>query len=72
MPKMTRILIKNGGKLIVKILNETPDAVTYETLTGIRSRITRDRCEEIAPLEAVYARVEVNEELKKQARYKGL
>jgi len=72
MPKMTRILIKNGGKLIVKILNETPDAVTYETLTGIRSRITRDRCEEIVPLEAVYARVEVNEELKKQARYKGL
>ncbi|MBV8879223.1 MAG: hypothetical protein JO332_04615 [Planctomycetaceae bacterium] len=72
MPKMTRILIKNGGKLIVKILNETPDAVTYETLTGIRSRITKDRCEEIAPLEAVYARVEVNNELKTQARYKGL
>jgi len=72
MPKMTRILIKNGGKLIVKILNETPDAVTYETLTGIRSRITKDRCEEITPLEAVYARVEINEELKKQAGYKGL
>src|SRR5579862_1569792 len=72
MPKMTRILIKNGGKLIVKILNETPDAVTYETLTGIRSRITRDRCEEIAPLEPVYARVEVNNELKTQAGYKGL
>jgi len=72
MPKMTRILIKNGGKLVVKVLNETPDAVTYETLTGIRSRITKDRCEEITPLEAVYARVEVNEELKKQARYKGL
>jgi hypothetical protein len=30
------------------------------------------RALEIAPLEAVYARVEVNEELKKQARYKGL
>jgi hypothetical protein len=72
MPKMTRILIKNAGKLIVKVLNETPDAVTYETLTGIRSRITKDRCEEIAPLEASYARVEVNEELKKLARYKGL
>ncbi|HLY76250.1 MAG TPA: hypothetical protein VKU80_19285 [Planctomycetota bacterium] len=72
MPKMTRILIKNGGKLIIKILNETPDAVTYETLTGIRSRITKDRCDEITPLEAVYARVEVNDELKKQAGYKGL
>lgn len=72
MPKMTRILIKNGGKLIVKVLNETPDAVTYETLTGIRSRIPRDRCEEIAPLEPVYARVEVNNELKTQAGYKGL
>jgi hypothetical protein len=72
MPKMTRILIKNGGKLIVKILNETPDAVTYETLTGIRSRITKDRCEEITPLEPVYARVEINNELKTQAGYKGL
>jgi hypothetical protein len=72
MPKMTRILIKNGGKLVVKILNETPDAVTYETLTGIRSRITKDRCEEISPLEPVYARVEVNNELKSQAGYKGL
>jgi hypothetical protein len=72
MPKMTRILIKNGGKLIVKILNETADAVTYETLTGIRSRITKDNCEKVEPLEAVYARVEVNNELKTQAGYKGL
>jgi len=72
MPKMTRILIKNGGKLIVKILNETSDAVTYETLTGIRARITKDRCDEITLLEPVYARVEVNDELKKQAGYKGL
>lgn len=72
MPKMTRLLIKDGGKLIVKVINETPDAITYETLTGIRSRITKDRLEKIEPLEAVYARVEVNEELKKQARYKSL
>ncbi|HZE96266.1 MAG TPA: hypothetical protein VE981_04530 [Planctomycetota bacterium] len=72
MPRMTRILIKNGGKLIVKIINETPDAVTYETLTGIRSRTTKDRCEEIVSLEPVYGGVEVNNELKNQARYKGL
>jgi hypothetical protein len=72
MPKMTRIRIKNGGTLVVKVLNETPDAITYETLTGIRSRITKDRCEEITPLEGVYARVEVNNELKTQAGYKGL
>ncbi len=71
MPKMTQILIKDGGKLIVKVQNETSDSLTYETLTGIRSRIAKSRCE-ITPLEAVYARVEVNMELKRQADYKGI
>lgn len=72
MPKMTQILIKDGGKLIVKIQNETATAITYETLTGIRSRIEKSRCEEIKTLEPVYGRVEVSLELKKQADYKGL
>jgi hypothetical protein len=72
MPKMTQILIKDGGKLIVKVIHEDRDSVTYETLTGIRSKIDKARCEEIKALEPVYARVEVKLELKKQADYKGL
>lgn len=72
MPKMTQVLIKEGGKLIVKVLSEDRDYLTYETLTGIRSRIPKARCEEIKALEAVYARVEVSIELKKQADYKGV
>lgn len=72
MPKMTQILIKDGGKLIVKVQNETGTSLTYETLTGIRSRIDKSRCEEIKTLEPVYGRVEVSLELKKQADYKGL
>lgn len=72
MPKMTQILIKNAGKLIVKVLNEDRDGVTYETLTGIRSRIAKSSCEEVRALEPVYGRVEVNLELKKQADFKGL
>jgi len=72
MPKMTQILIKDGGKLIVKVLSKDNDSITYETLTGIRSKIARDRCEEVKELEPVYARVEVGFELKKQADYKGL
>src|SRR5436190_12219936 len=72
LPKMTQILIKDGGKLIVKVIHEDKDSVTYETLTGIRSKIDRARCEEIKALEPVYARVEVKLELKKQADYKGL
>src|SRR5262245_14444806 len=72
MPKMTQILIKDGGKLVVKVLSKDNDSLTYETLTGIRSKIARDRCEDVKELEPVYARVEVNNELKKQADYKGL
>lgn len=72
MPKMTQVLIKNGGKLVVKILTEDASSITYETLTGIRSKIEKARCEEIKPLEPVYGRVEVSLELKKQADYKGL
>jgi hypothetical protein len=72
MPKMTQFLIKDGGKLIAKVIHEDKDSVTYETLTGIRSKIDRSRCEEIKQLEPVYARVEVKLELKKQADYKGL
>ena len=72
MPKMTQLLLKEAGKLVVKVLSEDRDYVTYETLTGIRSRIAKSRCEDIKALEAVYARVEVSLELKKQADYKGL
>ena len=72
MPKMTQVLIKNGGKLIVKVLTEDANSITYETLTGIRSKIEKSRCEEIKTLEPVYTRAEVGFELKKQADYKGL
>jgi hypothetical protein len=72
MPKMTEILIKDAGKLVVKVIGQDTESVTYETLTGIRSRIAKDRCESIKELEPVYARVEVNAELKKQADYKGI
>lgn len=72
MPKMTQLLIKGGGKLVVKVLSEDRDSVTYETLTGIRSRMAKSTCEEIKPLEPVYGRVEVSLELKKQADYKGI
>ena len=52
MPPMTRILIKEGGRLVVKPLREDADSIFYETLTGIRSRIQKSRCEEIKPLDA--------------------
>lgn len=72
MPKMTQLLIKGGGKLVVKVLSDDRDSITYETLTGIRSKMAKSACEEIKPLEPVYGRVEVSLELKKQADYKGL
>ncbi|MBI3857876.1 MAG: hypothetical protein HY293_19515 [Planctomycetes bacterium] len=72
MPKMTQILIRGGGKLVVKVLSEDRDSITYETLTGIRSKIEKARTDEIKTLEPVYGRVEVSLELKKQADYKGM
>jgi outer membrane biosynthesis protein TonB len=72
MPKMTRILIKNAGKLIVKVLSEDGTSVYYETLTGIRSKIARDQAEKIEPLDPIYANAEVTLELKAQCKYKGL
>jgi hypothetical protein len=72
MPQMTQVLIKNAGKLVVKVLSENEETLTYETLMGIRSKIAKNRCEEIKPLTPVYASVEVSLELKKQADYRGL
>src|SRR5262245_48892321 len=72
MPKMTRILIRNAGKLIVKVLSEDGSSVYYETLTGIRSKLSRDQMEKIEPLDPIYANAEVTLELKTQCKYKGL
>jgi hypothetical protein len=72
MPRLTQIFIKGAGKLVVKVLSETTDAIYYETLTGIRSRIGKVQTETVKTLDPTFSSVEVSLELKKQADYKGV
>lgn len=72
MPRLTRLWIEGGGKLVVKILEEDKTSLYYETLTGIRSRLERSRIASIERLEPIYAAVEVTLELKKQCEYRGI
>ncbi|MFN3484111.1 MAG: hypothetical protein ACK44W_01290, partial [Planctomycetota bacterium] len=72
MPRLTRLWIEGGGKLVVKILGEDKTSLYYETLTGIRSKLERTRIASIEQLEPLYAAVEVTLEFKKQCEYRGI
>lgn len=72
MPRLTRLWIEGGGKLVVKILGEDKTSLYYETLTGIRSKLERTRIATIEQLEPLYAAVEVTLEFKKQCDYRGI
>ncbi len=72
MPKLHRVFIKGASYLVVKILNETPAAVSIEDIRGIRDRIPRERIEKIEELTPPYAAVEVKRELKTKCGYAGI
>jgi hypothetical protein len=72
MPALTRLLLKAGGRLVVKILNEDKTSVFYETITGIRSRTLVADLESREVLSPIYASVEVKNELIKKCGYAGL
>ena len=72
MPELTRIFVKNGGGLVVNVNHQDQTAVYYETITGIRSSIEKTRIESMDKLRPAFARAAVIEELRKQARLKGL
>lgn len=72
MPQLYQIFPKTGGKLVVKILKEEPDAVYFETITSIRSKLPRDQIQSLGRLSPPQARAELRAELKSAAGYKGL
>jgi hypothetical protein len=72
MPTLTRLLLKAGGRLVVKVLNENKTSVFYETITGIRSRTLVSDLESREALSPLYASVEVKNELIKKCGYAGL
>jgi hypothetical protein len=72
MPSMTQVFLKSGGKLVVKVLSETKDALFFESITGIRGKVLKADAEEIKPISGVYAAAEVKLELVKKCGYTGL
>jgi outer membrane biosynthesis protein TonB len=72
MPKISSVILKNDNKLVVKILSETPAALFFETITGIRGKIDRATIKTTEELKPAYANAEIKVELVKKAGYLGL
>ncbi len=72
MPPMTQVFLKSGGKLVVKVLSETKDAIFFESITGIRGKVLKSDAEQIKAITEPYAAAEVKLELIKKCGYVGL
>ncbi|HKS15956.1 MAG TPA: hypothetical protein VJU16_01440, partial [Planctomycetota bacterium] len=71
-PQIAELDLKSGGSLIVKNLQEGETEVRYETLNGIRGQLKRSFVTAIRrPPKEAYG-VLVDEELEKQASYRGI
>lgn len=71
-PKLVRIAIKNGGKPLGRIVKDDGVFVTYETLTGIRSRLNKELVDTLTPLTAAESSAEVLKEFKSQCGNRSL
>jgi hypothetical protein len=72
MPPITRIFIKNAGKIVGKVLVEDKNYVILETLTNLRPKIMKDTIEKQDTLLPAFGYAEICLELKTQATYAGL
>jgi hypothetical protein len=72
MPRIASIILKSSGKLVVKVLSDTPSAVLFESITGIRGRIAKADIQTMEDLKPAYASAEIKLELLKKAGYLGL
>jgi len=71
LPQMAELELRSGGMLVVKNLQESAGDYRYETLTGIKARVTKDTVVNIRKYEKDRAGLLVDEELEKQASYRG-
>lgn len=71
-PKLTRISIKNGGKPLGRIVKDDGVFVLYETLTGIRSRLSKEQIDTLVGLTADESAAEVLGEFKRQCGNRSL
>ena len=72
MPKISSVILKNENKLVVKVLSDTPAALFFETITGIRGKIEKSTIKSVEELKPAYAAAEIKLELVKKAGYLGL
>lgn len=72
LPQIAELDLSSGGSLIVKNLQETETEVRFETLTGIRGSVRRSNVTAIRKPPKDASGVLVDEELEKQARYRGI
>ncbi len=72
MPKISSVILKNDNKLVVKILTQTPAALFFETITGIRGKLDATTIKSTEELKPAYASAEIKLELLKKAGYLGL
>src|SRR5688572_30122337 len=71
-PPLAEISLKSGGNLIVKNLQEGETELRYETLVGIRGSVKRAATASVRRAPKETAGVLVDEELAKQASYRGV
>ncbi len=72
LPQIAELDLRGGGSLIVKNLQESDADVRFETLTGIRSRVARSAVTAIRRPPKEGSGIYVDEELEKQASYRGI
>ncbi|HEY3226330.1 MAG TPA: hypothetical protein VGK61_04980 [Planctomycetota bacterium] len=72
LPQMAELDLKSGGTLVVKNLQETESEYRFETLTGIKSRLPKGSVLGIRKYEKERAGLLVDEELERQASYRGI
>jgi hypothetical protein len=72
MPPITRIFIRNAGKIVGKILFEDSASVIIENLMNIRSKIMKSDMEKMETLQQAYGYAEITMALKDQCKYAGL
>src|SRR5262245_30684277 len=72
LPQIAELDLRSGGAIVVKNLQESPVDVRFETLTGIRSTLKKSDVTAIRRSTKEMGGVLVDEELEKQASYRGV
>jgi len=71
-PQMWRVYPNTGRKIVVKSLKEDAAGYSFETITGIRSRLPRSSVQNVEKLDKYQAKAEVLLALEDQCQIRGI